>query len=79
MGSLPASNPSHHQPGELPGLERSLTKLRINQSTVLETVLSVETDAQAQPRVQGWAGLLPDTSQGQPLEYELTKQSLESK
>ena len=29
-----------------------------------ETGLSVETDAQAQPRVQGRAGLLPDTSQG---------------
>ena len=78
MGGLPASNPSHHQPGELPGIGRSLNKLRINQSTVLETVLSVETETQAQPRVQEWAGLLADTSQGQPLEYELTKQSLET-
>lgn len=52
--------------------------LKKDQSTILESGLSVETDAQVQLRVYRWAGSFLDTCQEQTLKHELTKQFSEA-
>lgn len=65
------------QAGQEIARNRKFFLLKKDQSTTLESGLSVETDAQAQPRVYRWAGSFLDTYQGQTLKHELTKQSSE--
>lgn len=43
---------------------RKFFLLKKDQSTILESGLSLETDAQLQPRVYRWAGSFLDTCQG---------------